>query len=133
MTLHDVTNSLPDELRLQLLQGEIVYYFGFMDQAGEGDEGRMWMVISNRRVMYDASTYTGVACKRTSGSIPIEKVSYVAVSTGEDVGGCGCWPKKFYLLTVGSSGGKIQIAVPTQALAKELEKTVSELLGGGGR
>ena len=131
MSLVDVTQELPAELSTQLLEDEVVYSFAFTDSASVGYyTGRMWMIISNKRVIYDASVKDDKTFKRMSGSIPIDKISFVSVSTAQDTqSGCGCWPKTVYVLTVGSGGGQIDVAVPTQEEAKRLQTTVSEVQG----
>ena len=131
MSLVDVTKELPEDLKTQLLDGEVVYYFSYTDSAAVAyQNGRMWMMITNKRVIYDASVKDNKAFKRMSGSIPVDKISFVSVTTTKTPEtGCGCWSSTVYVLTVGSGGGKIDVAVPSEDEAKRLQTKVSEVQG----
>ena len=127
MPLQDVTDKIPGRLRANLISNEIAYHFAHADLKGGcriGRAARSYVLISNKRVIYDASVKRGEEYTQSSGAIPMDKVSFVGVSSTETK---GCNKRKTYLLTISSGGGTIELAMPTEAEARRLQKVISEV------
>lgn len=128
MPLQDVTNKIPGHLRKNLLENEVAYHFAFTSRKGgclSRKSAKSFVLISNNRVIYDASVKEDEKYVQSNGSIPINKVSFVGTSSAESKEGCK--KVKFYLLKISSGGGTIELVVPTEAEAKRLQKVISEV------
>lgn len=100
--------------------------------------GRYWILISNQRVLYEAWVkQTTEKYTRSSGSIPLSKISYVGTAIEEPAKGCaGMWKsgcaslmqRPRYVLRINSSGGDIYIAVLTEQEANELQNVIYQLI-----
>ena len=128
MSLQDITNKIPGHLRKNLLENEVAYHFAFTDTKGgcrSKKSAKSYVLISNNRVIYDASVKEGEKYVQSNGSIPINKVSFVGTSAAETKEGCK--KTKVYLLRISSGGGTIELVMPTEAGAKRLQKVISEV------
>jgi hypothetical protein len=128
MALKDVTNKIPGHLRRNLLENEVAYHFAFTDTKGgclSKKSAKSYVLISNNRVIYDASVKEGESYVQSNGSIPINKVSFVGTSSAESKEGCS--KVKIHLLKISSGGGTIELRVPTETEAKRLQRVISEV------
>jgi hypothetical protein len=147
MDLEIITDIVPNEYRSKLLEGEDVYHFGYADLkggcalfggGGAVKAGQSWVMITNRRVVYEAWVkQTTDKYIRSSGSIQLAKISFVGTATEEPPKGCsgayksGCaslFEKPKHSLRVISGGGEIHIAVPTEEEARRLQSVVDQLI-----
>ena len=139
----DIASLVPMEVRPNLLRGEKAYYFTYVDRAqkagcfGRGEGAKHWILISDKRVVYDATvrhevvTYPGkaIAYEREVGAIPMEKISFVGVHTtliSEGYEGCN-GQRPLVLLTISSGGSSLEIPIPTEKEAHRLQTKIQEI------
>jgi len=145
MTLKPVTGTIPQEYRGRLLEGEEAYDFstfefkgGCLKLPGMPESGSSWILISNRRAIYEGWVQTTQKIySRSSGSIPINKISYVGTGTTEPPKGCqgmmslGCayfFVKPTHTLKIVSAGGELNFRVPSEADAQRLQALLDQLI-----
>ncbi len=136
-----VDDVIPNTHRHLLLPGEKPYHFEWMDVTGgcgTVQASKHYILITDRRVLYEAAVKHGDGMNlkyvRTSGSIPISKVSFVGTSTQEAGWGQsqqGCNPQKAHLLRVNSGGGTIEFPFFSEAKVKRVQRVIEELISGG--
>lgn len=121
--------------------GEKAFHFEWMDTAGgcgTTQSAKQFMLITDQRVLYEASIKEGEGANlkyvRTSGSIPISKISFVGTSSAE--AGCnqamqaqqGCNAQQAHLLKVNSGGGNIEFPFLSEQKAKRVQRVIEELI-----
>ena len=128
MPLQNVTNKIPGHLKKNLLENEVAYHFAYIDTkggCGSKKSAKSFVLISNNRVIYDAQVREGEkSYVQNNGSIPMNKVSFVGVSSAETKEGCS--RVKISFLKISSGGGTIELVVPSEAEAKRLQMVISE-------
>jgi hypothetical protein len=67
---------------------------------------------------------TGKETVERDGLIPLSKVSHVEVTQATK---SGCLGEKTFYLTIGSSGGQVQIPIPNREKGVEVRHIVSEI------
>ncbi len=140
-------NQLPPEIAQKIRDDESVYHFTYADIAGKGGCGspkveasKEWFVVTNERVFYQASikqseggrsALATTYFKLESGSIPVAKISFVAVTSDKKfIDGKGCSGKyaEIGILSINSGGGKVEIAIPTIAEAQRIQSVIDDLV-----
>jgi hypothetical protein len=134
--LEVINEVIPDTHRHLLMAGEKAYHFEWMDSTGgcgTTQSAKQFMLITDQRVLYEAAIKEGegmnVKYVRTSGSIPLAKISFVGTSSAES--GCnqqGCNPQDAHLLKVNSGGGNIVFPFLSERKAKRVRRVVEELI-----
>lgn len=119
----DSSSKYPAEVTAQLLEGEHVEYFSYIAQKGgclsSSSRDEHWIALTNKRMFYKALVRSPEE-KRTverDGLIPLEKISFVEVTSAEKD---GCSGSKSYQLKLGSSGGEVSIPIPTREKGVEV-------------
>jgi hypothetical protein len=146
MALKTITGTIPQEYRGRLLEGEEAYDFStfdfkggclsFLTPGGGTEKGSSWILISNRRVLYEGWVQTTAKVySRSSGSIPISKISYVGTGTVVPPKGCrgcfGLFAKPTHTLKIVSAGGELNFRVPSEAEAQRLQALLDQLSSTG--
>jgi hypothetical protein len=128
--------QLPDDVRARLHPGELVHHFAFMDVkggCGTTSTAKQWLLVTDQRILFEANVReaSGTIGKYShqSGSIPMQKVSYVGVATENVQRGCSATPVTH--LRVNSSGGEIILAIPTKEEAARIQGVVDSVLAKG--
>lgn len=128
-------HELPEAQRAKLQENEKPYHFSFISSKGgcaTASPASQWILVTDKRVLFEASVVEVSAASpgyvHQAGSIPIAKVSYVATATTNRGGGCA--QVKVTRLRINSSGGAIDIAIPTQEEAERVRSVIEELLSG---
>jgi hypothetical protein len=128
-----INRMIPDERRDELRHGEQAYDFAYVDyQGGCGSVqsgGDQWILITDQRILYEATVRQPgekVTFARSSGSIPITKVSFVGTATV--VTGDGCDTRSRHVLRINSGGGEIELAIPSPKEASRLQRTIDDLV-----
>lgn len=133
MSLSPITEGLPDELRMQLLTEEQVYYFSYIAFKGgclsSSSRSNYWISLSNKRILYKAkvSENNNQKLVEKDGIIPLDKISFMEVSEESTKSGCGCSNVKAFHLKIGSSGNTVVIPLPTKDKGYEVRKVYSEI------
>lgn len=127
MNLQNIEN-LPEQVYSQLLTDEEVYYFSFIAFEGGCGSNKTrtdhWIAITNDRVLYKTKVRENNKLLIKDGIIPLKKISFVEVS---EFNQGGCSSKQAYALRISSSGGVIDIPIPTKEKALEIRKVYSEI------
>jgi len=132
--LEPINDKIPPEHRSKLIENEMVYHFAYIDNKNGGcsstEAARHWVLISNLRVIYEASVRkmqgSNASYASNSGTIPISKIAFVGMSSTEKIEGCSS--AKVYLLNINSGGGQIDLAIPTEEEAKRLQMAIETII-----
>jgi hypothetical protein len=124
--------ELPNDIRVKIQSGEIVYHFGYIDTHGgcaNQSTAKQWLLVTDRRILFEAMVKQGtgntIRLVQQSGSIPTAKVSYVGTSTILHQG-CANVPVTF--LVINSSGGEITLVIPTQKEAARFQGVIDAII-----
>ena len=131
-----INDVIPDTHRHLLMASERAYHFEWMDTkggCGTTQSAKQFMLITDQRVLYEAAIKEGEGFNlkyvRTSGSIPLSKISFVGTSSAD--AGCnqqGCNPQEANLLKVNSGGGNIEFPFFSEEKAKRVQRVIEELI-----
>lgn len=139
--LEVINDVIPHTHRHLLIAGEKAFHFEWMDtQGGCGttQSAKQFMLITDQRVLYEAALKEGEGVNRkyvrTSGSIPLSKISFVGTSSAE--AGCnqamqsqeGCNRQQAHLLKVNSGGGTIAFPFFSEQKVKRVQRVIEELI-----
>tara|TARA_B100000959_G_scaffold143183_1_gene150300 strand:+ start:648 stop:1301 length:654 start_codon:yes stop_codon:yes gene_type:complete len=141
--LFDLENDeLPANIKSQLINDEVVKHFEYIPiqkeagcgSNGETESGNNFIMISDKRILYEAtinqSDGDDSSFEQDSGTIPIDKVSFVKTTKTETKeGGCaGNSYSSLYILKVNSGGGQINIAIPTKEATDRAKSAIENLI-----
>jgi len=125
-----IQEGIPDELSMQLMSNEVVYYFSYIAFKGgcgnSGSRENYWIALSDKRVIYktrvieDKNNFV-----EKDGIIPLEKISFIEVTEGQTAQGCSS--AKVFHLKISSSGGTVIIPIPTKEKGYEIRKVYTEI------
>ena len=138
MALENINDSLPEDLKSQVLDGEAVHHFEYIpfESAGCGNSGGQtsgndFIMISNKRILYEGTVVEKVnndtTTKKDSGTIPLEKVSFVKTSSEQASSGCS-GTTEAHILNVNSGGGNINISIPTKEASVRAKTIIEQLI-----
>src|SRR5690348_2856248 len=95
MGLVSINHTISSEHQERLMPGETAYHFAYIDTkggCGSTETAKKWVLVSNLRVMYEAAVKEGegqtARYVRTSGSIPVSKISFIGTSSVNSTEGC---------------------------------------------
>ncbi|RXZ80981.1 hypothetical protein EBB07_16205 [Paenibacillaceae bacterium] len=130
MSLTAITQGLPDDLSMQLLPNEVIYYFSYIAfQGGCGSSSsrqNYWIALSNKRVIYKTKVMEGSKnYVEKDGILPLDKISFIEVTEGQASEGCAS--SKIFQLRISSSGGTVIIPIPTKEKGYEIRKLYSQI------
>lgn len=130
--LQIINDVLPGSHRQMLMAGENAYHFEWMDTkggCGSTKSAKQFIIVTDQRILYEASIKEGgrenLKYVRTSGSIPIVKVSYVGTATNTKE---GCNPHAVHRLRINSGGGSIEFPFFNEQKAKRVQRVIEELI-----
>ncbi|MDF2551545.1 MAG: hypothetical protein K0R77_820 [Chryseobacterium sp.] len=133
MTLTPVTNGLPNDLTMQLMSNETVFYFSYITETGGcgGSEQKQnyWIGLTDKRVLYKTKIMEANSYIEKDGILPFEKISFLEVSEAKDSQGCS--QSKGFQLRISTSGGTLIIPIPTKEKGYEIRQVYSELNQNG--
>ncbi len=136
--IQEINSVIPSEQRHLLMKGERAYHFEWMDSqggCGSTESSKQFILVTDQRVLYEATILEGEGVSqeyvRTSGSIPLAKVSFVGTSSA--AAGCfsarkGCNHQETHLLKVGSGGGNIVFSFFSEKKAKRVQHIIETLI-----
>lgn len=133
----DITEKIPAAAKGQLLEGEAAIHFAYTAASGgclSARRAESWVVVTDQRVLFDGQVQsserrgnsTALTFTRSSGSIPLNKVSYVGTSSHKTQTGCASVSANF--LVVHSAGGQLEMVVPTMAEAQRTQAVLESIL-----
>lgn len=128
-----IREGLPSEVTSQLMSQEEVYYFSYISLKGgcgnSGSRQNYWITLTNKRVLYKTNIFEEINKRyvEKDGILPLDKISFVEVSEEQAKQGCGCSTAKVFHLRISSSGGTINIPIPTKEKGYEIRKVYSEI------
>lgn len=128
-----VAEMLPDEVYdvLRRDENEKAIDFAWVDIRGgclDTSAASRWILITDKRVVYEASVSEGKAWRTAAGSFPISRISFVGTSAGLKPAE-GCNPTvKVSILEIGSGGGHVDIVVPNVQVARRLQRVIDRLI-----
>lgn len=129
--------QLPPLVQPYLMFGETVHHFSFISSkggCGSTNKAEQWLMVTNQRVVFEASVVVGGSVTNRNGSIPLDKVAHVSVASHQIPGGCGSTKSTTPLLSIGSAGGSIDVLVPTAPEAARIHYIINALISRqGGR
>jgi hypothetical protein len=122
--------TLPNELILQLLPNEDVFYFSYISYKGGcfSSSGRdeHWIALTNKRVLYKAKITEDKKTVEKEGVLPIEKISFIEVTDVKETSGCSS--TQHYAIRISTSGGAVGIPVPTKEKGNEIRNTFQKVI-----
>jgi len=130
---HIRRDELPNDLVIQLLSSEDVFYFSYIAYKGgclsSSSKDEHWIALTNKRVLYKAKiTDTGKTVEK-EGVLPLDKISFIEVTHITEKNGClGCNDNTYYALQISTSGGTIAIPVPTNEKGNEIRNTFQQII-----
>lgn len=124
-----ISDGIPEDVSAQLLPNEQLYYFSYISfEGGCGSSSARtnhWIALTDKRVLYRSKiTENGKTVER-NGIIPMNKVSFMEAT--EEVTKSGCSSTRTYFLRIGSSGGTVNIPVPTPEKSNEIRRVYAEM------
>ena len=121
MTLTEITEGLPSDLKMQLMSSEKVFYFSFIPFTGgcggSGLKDNYWISLTDKRVIYKTKVMEDKSFIEKDGILPFDKISFLEVSEAQ--GGCQ--------LRISTSGGTLIIPIPSKQKGYEIRQVYSEL------
>jgi len=122
MAIVEISEGLPSQLKSQLMSGEKVYYFSYIVTKGGclggSERDNYWIAITNKRVIYQTKIMLeNNKIVTRDGILPIEQVSFIEVSEVETK---GCASSKTYALDISTSGGRVNIPIPSKEKGHEI-------------
>lgn len=132
MVLKAITDGLPDELKIQLMSGENVYYFSYISFNGgcqsSSSRDEHWIALTNKKVIYKAKIIEKKDLKiiEKNGILPLDKISFIEVTDEKSKSGCS--ETQSYSLIISTSGGAVNIPIPTKMKGFEIRKIYSEII-----
>lgn len=133
MSIKEISEGLPLEVKSQLMSNEKVYYFSYIAFKGgcgsPGEKEKYWLALTDKRVMYKTKILQGDS-KSTSylekdGDLPFSKISFIEVSESKKASGCSSTIS--FQLRISSSGGTVIIPLPTKQKGYDIRRIYSEL------
>ncbi len=132
LRLTPITELIPGHLRHVLFPNEQVFHFEWLDSVGgcgSHQSSTQYMIITNLRIIYEAKIRdpqsTEVQYLRTSGSLPLSKVSFVGTQSSKSD---GCNAFHSHVLTINSAGGSIEFPFLNENKSKRVQRVIEELL-----
>ena len=131
MLLTEISREkVPHEQVSKLMPDEKIYHFGYIDAKGGGcanaSTAKQWILVTNQRILFVAAVQQGIIFVHQSGSIPMQKVSYVGTASTQN--SQGCTQVKTSNLRINSSGGEIILAIPTQEEADRIQGVIDAII-----
>lgn len=127
-SMEAINEKIPEQYRSKLFEDEIVYHFSFIGFKGgcmQPTAANQYIMVTNTRVLYNAQVIQNNQMTLSSGSIPLEKVSFI--ETLNQTRAQGCSNTAYTELRVNSGGGHMALAIPNRAEA-DRAKSIIELL-----
>ncbi len=133
MALEIIKAGLPDELKTQLMVGENVYYFSYISSNGgclsSSSRDEHWIALTDKKVVYNTKVIEDQKTVEKNGILPLAKISFVEVTDEKSRSGCtGCISTQSYNLIISTSGGAVNIPIPTKEKGFEIRKVYSEII-----
>ena len=134
MTLPKIDRStLPNELGNQLLPNEDVFYFSYISYKGgclsSSSRDEHWIALTGKRALYKAKVTEGEKTVGKEGVLPLEKISFIEVTNVTDKTGCmGCNTVTYFALRISTSGGTVDIPVPTKEKGNEIRNIFQHII-----
>jgi hypothetical protein len=130
MGVVEVSIGLPNQLRTQLTRGERVYYFSYIVTQGgclgRSERDNYWIAITNKRVIYQTKIMLeSNKIVTRDGILPLEQVSFIEVT---EVATTGCLSTKTYALEISTSGGKVNIPIPSKEKGIEIRSKYTNII-----
>lgn len=132
LQLTPINELIPGHLRHVLFPNEQVFHFEWLDSAGgcgSQQSSTQHMIITNLRIIYEAKVRDPqsreVQYLRTSGSLPLSKVSFVGTQSSKSD---GCNASHSNVLTINSAGGSIEFPFLNENKSKRVQRVIEELL-----
>jgi len=128
MALTPITNGLPNDVTMQLLPNETVYYFSYLSAKGgclSGQKQNYWIGITDKRILYKTKVMEGKEYVEKDGILPFEKVSFVEVSEIKQKDGCSNTIS--FQLRISSGGGTVIIPIMNKEKGYEIRQVYSQL------
>jgi hypothetical protein len=124
--------ELPSDLAKQLLPSEDVYYFSYISYKGgclsSSSKDEHWIGPTNKRLLYKAKVTETNKTIEKEGVLPIDKISFIEVAQVDERDGCGCNSVHYHALRISTSGGTINIPVPTKDKGNEIRNTFQQII-----
>lgn len=133
MELGVITEGIPDELKMQLMDNERVRFFHMITFKGgclrASSKDEHWIAITDKRVFYRTKILeaNNIAVKK-DGILPLEKISFVEVSEVKLKGCLGIGKKLMYSIRLSTSGGIVAFPLPTKELAYEIRMAYTQIM-----
>jgi hypothetical protein len=129
MELIQIKEGLPNDVAMQLMANEAVYYFSYISfQGGCGSNQTStnhWIALSNNRVLYKTKVQENQTFIEKDGILPFDKISFIEVSEAQVAQGCS--QKKSFQLRISTSGGTLVIPIPTKEKGYEIRGVFTQL------
>lgn len=130
MTLITIEEGLPEELTIQLMSDEKVHYFSYISYEGgclsSSSRDEHWIALTNKKVIYKAKLIEEAKTIEKNGILPLPKTSFVEVTDVQN--SSGCTTVQNYYLVISTSGGKVEIPIPTKEKGFEIRRVYSEII-----
>jgi hypothetical protein len=124
--------ELPSDLAKQLLPSEDVFYFSYISYKGgcfsSASKDEHWIGLTNKRVLYKAKVTEGDKTIEKEGVLPIDKISFIEVTQVNKKDGCGCNSFNYHELRISTSGGTVNLPVPTKDKGNEIRNTYQHVV-----
>lgn len=132
MAIEVIEEGLPGDLTNQIINGEKVHYFSYISYKGgcssSSSREDYWIALTNKRVLYKTRILEDARSVEREGVLPLEKVSFIEVTDAKDSSGCGCSTSSLYEIRLSTSGGTINIPVPTKEKGYEIRSTFLNIM-----
>lgn len=124
--------DLPSDAVSFLAEGELVYYLTFIESPSpqKAQTHRLWLIVTNRQIAYNAPLASPGGFSLERGSIPLSKItgSSRTESTVQGGGCCGCSTKKVYHVKVKTTGSDIGFVLGQVADADRMVDAITSTL-----
>lgn len=125
-----IKEELPIGIKSQLLIDEDVYYFSYITSKGgclsSSSRDEYWIALTNKRAIYNTKIFENEKTVERNGILPLEKISFIEVSDKKVSSGCSS--VQSYNLLISTSGGAINIPIPTKEKGYEIRSAYSEIM-----
>ena len=124
MVLEVIKEGLPKELVDQLVKNENVHYFSYITYKGgcgsTSSREDYWIALTNKRVIYKARVVenNNQRIVEKEGILPLDKISFIEITEFKSPSGCSS--AKGFELRISTSGGTVNIPVPTKEKGNEI-------------